>query len=66
MGSYKLISPLMSPLIGVITIVTLITTPLITSHEPPSRASGFRRGSGRAVGLIRDFHKSLLRVSCGL
>ena len=26
-----------SPLIWVITIVTLLITPLITTHEPPSR-----------------------------
>ena len=33
MGSYKWV---ISPLIGVISIVTLLITPLITTHEPPS------------------------------
>ena len=36
MGSYKWV---ISPLIGVITIVLLPITPLITTHEPPSRGS---------------------------
>ena len=30
-------SGVISPLIWVMTIVTLLITPLITSHEPPSR-----------------------------
>ena len=35
-GSWVVISGVMSPLIWVITIVTLLITPLITAHEPPS------------------------------
>ena len=38
MGSYKWV--VISPLIGVITIVTLIITPLISTHEPPSMDCG--------------------------
>ena len=41
-GSWVVISGVISPLIGVITIVTLIITPLITSHEPPSSVSRLR------------------------
>ena len=37
-GSWVVISRVISPLIWVITIVTLLITPLITTHEPPSRA----------------------------
>ena len=36
-GSWVVINGVISPLIGVITIVTLITGPLISSHEPPSK-----------------------------
>ena len=32
-----MISRVISPLIGLITIVTLLITPLVTTHEPPSR-----------------------------
>ena len=35
MGSYK--SRVLSPLIWVTLIVTLLLTPLMTTHEPPSR-----------------------------
>ena len=35
-GSWVVISGLISPLIWVISIVTLLITPLITTHEPPS------------------------------
>ena len=38
-GSWVVISGVISPLIGVITIVTLIITTLITNHEPPSNRS---------------------------
>ena len=34
MGSYKWV---ISPLTGVIIVVALLKTPLITTHEPPSR-----------------------------
>ena len=33
---YVVTSRVISPLIGVIIIVTLLITPLITTHEPPS------------------------------
>ena len=36
-GSWVVISGVLSPLIWVIIMVTLITTTLITNHEPPSR-----------------------------
>ena len=42
-GSWLVISRVISPLIGVITIVTLLITPLITTHEPPS-TRGTRMG----------------------
>ena len=35
-GSWAVISMGVGPLIWVITIVTLLITPLITTHEPPS------------------------------
>ena len=35
-GSGVVISRVISPLIWVISIVTLLKTPLITTHEPPS------------------------------
>ena len=35
-GSWVVISGVVNPLIWVITIVTLLVTPLITTHEPPS------------------------------
>ena len=38
-GSWVVISRVINPVIWVITIVT----PLITTHEPPSRVSAFRR-----------------------
>ena len=62
MGSYKfkwgygvplgvVISMVISPLIWRKTVVTLLITPLIPTHEPPSRAAGLPeergfRGSG--------------------
>ena len=36
MGSYKWVISI-SPLTGVIIVVALLKTPLITTHEPPSR-----------------------------
>ena len=38
-GSWVVISWVMRPLISVIIMVTLLITPLITTQEPPSRAS---------------------------
>ena len=35
-GSRVVISRVIGPLIGVTTIVALLITPLITTHEPPS------------------------------
>ena len=40
-GSWVVISGVISPLIWVITIVTLLITPLITTHELPSRVSRY-------------------------
>ena len=36
-GSWVVISSVITPLMGLIAIVTLLITPLITTHEPPSR-----------------------------
>ena len=38
-GSWVVISGVISPLSKVVSIVTLLITPLITAHEPPSRVS---------------------------
>ena len=38
-GSWAVISMVISLLIWVITIVTLLITPLITTHDPPSTGS---------------------------
>ena len=40
-GSWVVISGVVSPLIWVITIVTLLITPLITTHEPLSALLDF-------------------------
>ena len=36
-GSWVVISGVIRPLVWVITILTLLITPLIATHEPPSR-----------------------------
>ena len=41
-GSWVVISGVTSPLTWVISIVTLLITLLITSHEPPSMVQGLR------------------------
>ena len=72
-GSWLVISRVISPLIGVITIVTLLTTPRITTHEPASTltkhhlsswtasmARGHRQWSYQLawlVGCIRSFRE---------
>ena len=61
-GSWVVISGVISPLIWVITIVTLLITPLITTHEPPSRnpfkgtllSVGFRVGLNPALPIMRN------------
>ena len=40
-GSWVVISGVISPLIWIITTVTLLVTPLITTHEPPSSDSEY-------------------------
>ena len=42
-GSWVVISGVISPLIWVTSIVTLLITPLIPTHEPPSRVLKFGR-----------------------
>ena len=42
-GSWVVISGVISPLIWVIIIATPLITPLITTHEPPSRVEGVFR-----------------------
>ena len=41
-GSWVVISGVISPLIWAITIVTLLISPLITTHEPPSKPCKLR------------------------
>ena len=62
-GSWVVISGVLSPLIWVITVVTLLLTPFITTPEPPSRGlgSGFPErpglgfwGSAQASLWLRD------------
>ena len=48
-GSWVVISGVISPLIWVITIVTLLITPLIPNHEPPSISTG--QGAANDHGL---------------
>ena len=43
-GSWVVKSRGISPVIWVISTVTLLITPLITTHEPPSRDSGLGPG----------------------
>ena len=49
-GSWIVISGVISPLIWVISIVTLLITLLITTHEPPCTASCFIQI--RAFGVV--------------
>ena len=65
-GSWVVTSRVISPLIGLITIVTLLITPLITTHEPPSR--GIRAFEGLdgvyrvwlcLRGRLQGFHQVL-------
>ena len=58
-GSWVAISGVISPLIWVIIIATLIITPLITAHEPPSR------GSRRSNSKLSWFCASDFCVVCG-
>ena len=58
-GSWIVISRVISPLIWVISIVTLLITLLITTHEPPSRLplhpeGPARVGSSRELGVGLD------------
>ena len=50
-GSWGVISGVISPLIGIIVIVTLLISPLITTHEPPSALGGLYKGL-RASSLV--------------
>ena len=52
-GSWVVIRGVISPLIRVITIVTLLITPLITPREPPSKA--LRIEAQRSHGLQAHF-----------
>ena len=45
-GSWVVISGVISPLIWVISIVTLLITLVITTHEPPSRGVSGQRSRG--------------------
>ena len=48
-GSWVVISRVISPIIWVMITVTLLTTPLITTHEPLSRGSGMLGSVGEIV-----------------
>ena len=50
-GSWVVISGVVSSLIWVRTVVALLTTPLITTHEPPSRLC-----LGQSLGLEDCLH----------
>ena len=55
--SWVVISGVLSPLIWVISIVTRLITPFITTHEPPSRACcsvrfGLFCGRAHGFGLL--------------
>ena len=55
-GSWEVITGVISPLILVIITVTLLITPLITTHEPPSRddkSCGPLRSVRGLLGLVR-------------
>ena len=52
-----------SPLIWVITIVTLLTTPLITADEPPSRVL---RGKSTSGSLIHSDPSHTVSPVCTL
>ena len=66
-GSWVVISGVISPLIWVITIVTLLITPLKTTHEPPSSAKHLRgpawylHGPKESCKLIRGLLHLLSR-----
>ena len=45
-GSWVVISRAISPVIRLIAIVTLLITPLITTHEPPSSETPVSMGGG--------------------
>ena len=49
-GSWVVVNGVISPLIWVISIVTVLTTPLVTAHEPPSGA--YRRVDPQGVMLL--------------
>ena len=51
-GSWVVISGVISPLICVVSIVTLLITLLRTTHEPPSRVL-------RVVGFIGGFSRGV-------
>ena len=46
LSGFLAISGVISPLIRFISVVTLLIAPLITTHEPPSRGSGFMSDFG--------------------
>ena len=61
-GSWVVTSGVMSPRIGHIIIITLLITPLITIHEPPSRVYGVcrvckvcRAGRVCSIGFCRAY-----------
>ena len=54
-GSRVVISGVRSALIWVIIIVALLITPLITTHEPPSRVSEFPSSLGPPPTNIQTY-----------
>ena len=65
-GSWVLISGVISPLIWVISIVTLLITLLIiiSTHEPPSRVGRQAKRAGRQAGRQRVRQSVPSIVSC--
>ena len=59
-GSWVVISGVISPLIWVISFVTLLITLLTTTHEPPSTSRGFNAWGGFLKFSVR--RKSLQSV----
>ena len=58
-GSWVVISGVISLLIWVITIVTLLITPVITTHEPPSNTPKPPDVQARATRPLNDARNHL-------
>ena len=66
-GSWAVISGVISPLIWAISMVALLITTLITTHEPPSRAypeKASKWNFGKRVGVGRCRDSDLRFMTC--